>query len=77
MAGKGLVAGVVVLIVLVAAGLFIIHQKVEPEAPMPEVEQVTAQEFEEIDSFLAELEDYIAFENTAYDFEMEDIFGVE
>jgi hypothetical protein len=45
-----------------------------------EVEQVTSPElpeFEDVNDFLAELESYIAFENTDYDFEMEDVFGVE
>jgi hypothetical protein len=70
MAGKKLVAGAVVLIVLAAAGLFLAYQRVE---------QVTVEfpEFEEIDDFLAGLEDYVAFENTDYDFEMEEVFGVE
>jgi hypothetical protein len=67
MAGKKLAAGIVVLVVLMAAGLFIMYRGVE---------EVTAAEFEEIDTLLAELEEYITFENTDYDFEMEDVFGV-
>jgi hypothetical protein len=77
MGGKRL-AAVAAMFILLVAGAFALYHPA-PEAPVTpeEEEEVVTPEFSEVDELLTELDEYLVFENTEYDFGMDDLLGVD
>lgn len=67
MAGKSAIAiGLIVVVLLAAGGILFLQTQ-------QQTSQQTVPEFTETDDLLTELENYLSFEETDYDFGMDDI----